>query len=200
MAELINSHRRFYLFYIFFAASDFPTGMQVFQPRGKKKQFSLNYKVLNLIVSSLVSRLPFLIGPLSERFQLHQISKSILNFVFILPAWILLISSRLVNNPEKRIGKNCIKTNLSEKANDSKRNKRIHWMFKQECALTSTGQSLAKKRHFIKKVKIYSKKTAKNLASPIVPGLASEPSSVSARGRTLSRYCWLKFCLRMAEC
>ena len=47
-----------------------------------------------------------------RNFNLTKFSKSVLNFVFILLARVLLISSRLADNPENRIGKNCIRNKL----------------------------------------------------------------------------------------
>jgi len=74
MAGFINNHYRIYFF-----SHPNVTPVQLFQPR--KNDFELDY------ISTLKNAISY-----QRDFNLTKFSNAILNFVFILPAWILLIS------------------------------------------------------------------------------------------------------------
>jgi len=127
--------------------------MQIFQPRKNKTFSKQNDFELDYIFSSFKTAISYW-----RDFNLTKFSNAILNFVYILPAWILFISlcfpdfpvlSRLL--PENRINKNCIGNKPKCGNKRVNEEQRIHSeLLVHERALTSTRQSLTKKRNFHK--------------------------------------------------
>ena len=111
MAEVVNIHNRTEIF----------VGPECHEckhfSRGKNKNFLtikliLNYEILKSNTSSLVVKLPFLIGKISISLNSLNDIPNILNFVFFVPAWVLLIFLCYPEFPDNRKDKNCFKTKL----------------------------------------------------------------------------------------
>ena len=91
-------------------------------------------------------------------------------------ALIILISFRLVDNPESRIGKNCIRNKLKGETKQTSNwgvKQFGQFFFKHECALKSTRQSdTSGERHFPAEGRNLVENPAKNLLSWMVPEVA----------------------------